>query len=231
MCFSATVSFGASVAIGAIGVVALKKADTAPLKLFALTPMLFAFQQLTEGAIWLSLGNPEHQLSIFWLPILTAFYLIFAWVIWPFFIPLFMRNLEENQNSKRWLNHLTIIGFIVSITLLVILITSNVQAAILGKHITYTRELAIPGIGLIGIIYVICLLGPFLLTSRRKMIYLGSINLVSFLITRYAYEAHFISVWCFFAAISSVFVLAIVHEMQQEHKANSYHYQSLKLGR
>ena len=47
--FSATVSFGASAAIAAIGIVWLKKADAAALKLFALTPLLFTVQQLVEG--------------------------------------------------------------------------------------------------------------------------------------------------------------------------------------
>ena len=54
MCFSATASFISGTALCVIGVATLKQTK-APAEIpFALIPLLFGIQQLTEGVIWLS---------------------------------------------------------------------------------------------------------------------------------------------------------------------------------
>lgn len=54
MCFSATASFAASALLTGVGVMALRAVRRPEERLFALVPLLFATQQLTEGLVWMS---------------------------------------------------------------------------------------------------------------------------------------------------------------------------------
>lgn len=81
------------------------------MKIFALTPMLFAIQQFVEGIVWVALSNPESEFAAMWLSKTVYAFLVFAWVIWPVFIPFFMMKLEENPQRKKILKGLLINGF------------------------------------------------------------------------------------------------------------------------
>lgn len=80
MCFSAEASFGASVIIVSIGVVAVKKSTTVPQRIFALIPFIFGVQQFTEGILWRSLDHPGLSR---WTNMSTYTFLFFAQVVWP----------------------------------------------------------------------------------------------------------------------------------------------------
>ncbi len=54
MCFSAPASFISGTALSVIGVAALKRTESKSEIPFALIPLLFGIQQLTEGVIWLT---------------------------------------------------------------------------------------------------------------------------------------------------------------------------------
>ena len=53
MCFSASASFIAGTSLSAVGVAALKRTEARTERPFAMIPMLFGIQQMTEGIIWL----------------------------------------------------------------------------------------------------------------------------------------------------------------------------------
>jgi len=55
MCFSASVSFGASALLTTCGALSIRKAQGPAQKLFASTPFFFGIQQFSEGCIWLAL--------------------------------------------------------------------------------------------------------------------------------------------------------------------------------
>ena len=62
MCFSAAANFVGSAALGAIGVVTLKKVKHRRELLFASLPTLFAIHQFIEGFVWLGLdGGSRHR--------------------------------------------------------------------------------------------------------------------------------------------------------------------------
>jgi len=54
MCFSASASFIAGASLFAVGVATLKRARARAELPFAMIPLLFGIQQLTEGVIWLT---------------------------------------------------------------------------------------------------------------------------------------------------------------------------------
>ncbi|WP_074903317.1 DUF6629 family protein [Nitrosomonas communis] len=75
MCFSAGASFIASGALSIISVSAIRKVKNRKDIFIAFIPLIFAFQQFTEGLLWVALGNGEMPEAQFWCPIYTGFLL------------------------------------------------------------------------------------------------------------------------------------------------------------
>jgi len=151
MCFSASISFGASALLGAAGGVAIKKAKTIPMKVFALTPLLFGIQQFSEGIVWMSLNNPGSEFSEFWLSKSVYTFLFFAWVIWPIFIPAFTILLEKNQERKKILKGLLVNGVIVSTILVYVVFSYSVEAETSSYHIQYIHGVDYPYLWVFGL--------------------------------------------------------------------------------
>ena len=213
MCFSAEASFISSAVLTVSGVIAIKSSPTNPLKVFAAIPLLFGFQQFFEGLIWVNLANTDYE-SWTWLA--TRSFLFFAWIVWPTYIPLSARVLEKKQTRKRILNVLLAIGIAVSLLMIYRLIFHNVKAEIQGYHINYSLDYKFKFQDLFGVFYFMPIAFSFFISSIRKMWLLGAMALVTFAITAIFYREHLISVWCFFAAITSIIVLWIVYRMRAE---------------
>lgn len=226
MCFSASASFGASLTLGTIGVLSYKASDTLPKKGFATIPFLFAIQQLIEGGIWLALQNQHTTFSAFWTPILTNVYLIFAWIIWPFIIPLIVSFLESNSMKRKILQAMAVSGALISGILLYILVISDIEAVIRGYHIVYERSNEISGILILGAFYIVHLLAPFFITSTPRLWYLGAVNFGTLIIAQLLFSMAFISVWCFFAALSSAIIYWLILGMQKETSSKVMKYSS-----
>ena len=60
MCFSATASFVAGSTLAAIGATTIRMTSRRAEIPFAMIPLLFGVQQLTEGMIWLSFRGESH---------------------------------------------------------------------------------------------------------------------------------------------------------------------------
>ena len=107
MCFSAAASFTGGAVLSAAGVATVKRAYRPNQRLFSLIPLLFAFQQLAEGVLWVTLrstGFDSLQKVAMYL------FLIMALVIWPTLIPLSMWLMEETKSRKRILTILVAAG-------------------------------------------------------------------------------------------------------------------------
>ncbi len=229
MCFSATASFGASAVLGAIGIVAVAKAKTKPQRLFASIPLVFAVQQLSEGFLWLSLKDPG---LASWRTFLTYTFLVFAMAVWPFWISLTVRLLETNEKRKRIMNVLVGIGAFVAIGVSYILFSYPVEAItpfcptcpgsatpLFMEHIHY--EFAIPPlvkklILVFDILYIMATIITPLISSIKKMKWLGIVFFGSYIFAVSFYHGFVISVWCFFAALLSFVVLWIISDLRKE---------------
>jgi hypothetical protein len=218
MCFSAASSFGAAVFIGGTGLAALQKANTNVQRNFALIPIFFSLQQFTEGLIWVNLSNAEglsHIWGIIITPVLTYLFLFFAWVIWPIFIPFSMRFLEQHPFRKKLLNGIIVLGIAVTSVLVYILLNNKILAELAGNHIRYEHGFSHPLVWVFGIFYFIPVVFSCFVSSIKRMWYLGVINMASYLYSKLFFTRVVISVWCFFAAVSSIFVLVIIYDMQK----------------
>lgn len=213
MCFSATASFAASVAIGAVTAVAFRQARTGGSYLVACIPLFFAVQQALEGLLWLALRHPPyHQ----WQTLATYGFLLFAQVIWPVMIPLMVWALEPQGTKKKVLSLFLVPGCSIGLYFLWCLAAYSVTPVILGQHIRY--ELHFPGYrDAWGVsLYLIATIIPPVISGHGPVRLFGWVLLVSMAATAYFYKGHLISVWCFFAALLSIITLLIIRHLNQE---------------
>ena len=170
MCFSPEVSFTASVVITTVGVISFKRATDTPGKLMACIPLFFGIQQFAEGFVWLSLLYDQYahiqQIS-------TAGFIIFAWIVWPFWIPYAIGKMEQNANRKRILNVFKYIGAVTSALLVYVLLFRNVQAEILDCSIIYDFDVSIGLHIWFGVLYLAITVLPSLISKVSKMWLLG----------------------------------------------------------
>lgn len=205
MCFSASASFGAGIVLGAIGAVAITKTKKPSQAPFAVIPLLFAIHQVSEGFVWM--GLPENKP---WVDIPIYFYLVFAQVIWPAWVPFSFYKLEKDHARKKFLGILLGVGIVVSLYLAYCLIAYNIEAEIHEGHIKYILNFPETMVWISGVLYFIAIIFSPFVSSISKMTYLGAALLLTFILAQIFFEDQFISVWCFFAAILSVVVLQLM---------------------
>ena len=211
MCFSAAASFAGSAVVSAVGIVTVRKAKKPNQRLFAAIPLLFGLQQLVEGMLWVTLTSGEHD----WLQNIAAYtFFMIALVIWPVVVPLSMWFMEEVEKRKRILAGLIVIGGIVSLFSAFSLISDDVTPQINGHLIQYVHELPqTPGnIGFI--LYLSSTIAPLFVSSVRRMRLFAILITLSLLIAAIFFSQHLTSVWCFFAALTSVVIYYVLHGLQ-----------------
>jgi hypothetical protein len=210
MCFSATASFAASATLTALGIYAFSRAKHPATYLLAASPLIFALQQASEGFVWLGLTNAA------WQPFLTPaayFFLFCALAWWPFWIPLSLALLEPHILKKKILINLLTFGTFFSLYMLFCLFYYGATASVQGCHIYY--EITIPGElhNFLGVLYLIPGVLPFFISSIWGMNLLGIATTVSCIISYFFYHYCFLSVWCFFAAVLSMLIIAIIQKI------------------
>ena len=133
MCFSASASFIASAALTTVGLVTIRMTSRRADLPFAMIPLLFGFQQLTEGMIWLSFRNESPLPNA----TLTFVYSLFSHVLWPIFVPLAVGLVETVPWRKKALAACQIAGTAVGLYLFYFITQFPVTSRVLGKHIAY----------------------------------------------------------------------------------------------
>ena len=210
MCFSPEASFTASGVLLIAGIIAVKESKFTVKLPFAVIPLLFAVQQFSEGVLWLALQHTQYEN---WQRPATIFFLIFAQVVWPFWVPLSIFLIEKKQPAKDILKGLTIIGSLLSIFLLYRILTVPAIASIDCSHIYYSLVVPEHSVIPVDIIYLILtVISPFISTVKRTNL-LGILIIISLAVSELFYTKELISVWCFFAAILSVVVIFVLRKM------------------
>lgn len=213
MCFSASASFGLGTALLIVGVATVWKVVTPSQLPFAGIPLIFSLQQFTEGFLWLSLTNASWQNS---QQLLTYLFLVFAQVIWPFWVPFSIFLVEENVRRKKILIALTGFGSVIALYVIYALFNYTIDSHVSGKHVSY--QINFPGniSKLSALFYFIPTIIPAFVSSVKSMIFLGIALLLSFVVTKLFYEEHVISVWCYFAAAISIVVIIVMRAFQKK---------------
>ena len=215
MCFSVEASFGAGIVLSVIGVASIKKVQSPSQIAFASIPLIFATQQITEGFLWLALSNPVYA-SL--QQVTTYTFLFLAQIVWPVWVPLAILLVEKEDKRKTTQKLLVAIGVLLSFYLAYCLLSYNVQAKIIGYHISYQQDYPVRLSLVVEVIYFIATITPPFFSTIKRMWLLGVAILISYIITIEFYEDYFVSVWCFFASVISILVFVIMHGIKKLHK-------------
>jgi uncharacterized membrane protein len=212
MCFSATGSFGVAAALAGIGAYSVAQDKLPSHKMLAAVPLLFAGQQVAEGAVWMTIEHPSPG----WVHVLAvAVFLGFALIIWPLWVPLSLLLAETNPRRRKVLSALACIGVGVAIYAGVVLIRGQPTAHVTGHRMAYSyveigsrkvQALYLP-------MYIVPALIPFFVSTLSQAKLMGGVLAVALVATFVIERATLTSVWCFFAAIlSGVIVMGIAAE-------------------
>jgi hypothetical protein len=213
MCFSAPVSFGAAALLVPLGLRALWLAWQTNRRFLGLAafPLLFGLQQMSEGLLWLNLAgfHAEYTRNA------ALGFLFFVYLAWPMMTPLAARALEDHPVRRSILLYTALfaglMGALVFFPLLpgdARLHVSIVQHSIFYEHrplfdLPWDDWLSRGGFAL-----VITL--PLLTSSVANVRIFGGLVVFSLILSSLFFDYAFISVWCFFAAILSLFILRMI---------------------
>jgi hypothetical protein len=201
MCFSATASFTSSAAIAAVGVATLAISRGPREWLFAAIPLLFAFHQFAEGAVWLALnGNGELGGLKPW----GFLYMLYAQGLLPLLVPLSVWLIEPSRHRRMMVLPFLALGAALTLYQLWALLHFNTSIFVEGHSVAY-RNAATANL-MIATLYVIATCGSLFFSGYRYIIALGAVNLVGVLVVLGFKHYAFTSVWCAYAAVVSVLI-------------------------
>lgn len=203
MCFSAAANFVGSTALGAIGVVTLSKVKHRRELLFASLPILFAVHQFIEGFVWLGLDG---ILSPAVAHDMGAAFMLYAQGLLPFLLPFSVKLFEPTAKSRRRMMPFVILGGATTLYILWALTAFPIEVYVKGNSIVYINQAT--NNTAVAVLYVIATCGSLFLSKIRVMVLFGAANLAILLIVMEYKRYAFTSLWCAYAAIASVIILA-----------------------
>ena len=203
MCFSATANFVGSGVLGAVGVGTFTKVKHRRELLFAALPTLFAIHQFIEGFVWLGLDgilSPKvaHNMG--------AAFMLYAQGLLPYLLPLSVLLFEPDRKSRRRMLPFLVLGGTLALYILWALTAFPTEVYVRGNSIVYinqaTNNLAV------AVLYVIATCGRLFFSKIRMMVVFGVANLAILLAVMEFKRYAFTSLWCAYAAVASMIILA-----------------------
>ena len=174
-------------------------------------PLLFGIQQASEGVLWRAIdrGDVAAQHG----PALV--FVFFAYLVWPALVPLAGTLAERDPGRRRLLAGLSAAGLALGLSLFVPLL---IHGDWLGIGIAQASILYEPRLiwdGLVGhtpirVVYAAIICGALLLSTDRNIRIFGGLITAS-VILGFVFAAYaFVSIWCFFAALISLWIVVVV---------------------
>jgi hypothetical protein len=203
VCFSATANFVGSGVLGAIGVATLTRVKHRRELLFAALPILFAVHQFIEGFVWLGLDG---ILSPLVAHNMGAAFMLYAQGLLPFLLPLSVLLFEPDGKSRRRMVPFLVLGGATTLYILWALTAYPLQLYVKGNSIVYINQAT--NNTAVALLYVIATCGSLFFPKVRAMVIFGAANLVILLSVMEFKRYAFTSLWCAYAAVASVIILA-----------------------
>lgn len=202
MCYSVGADLVAGAAILPIGVLALTRVRAARELPLAALPLLFACHQLVEALVWAGAdgsvdAGTAHQAAVV--------YVLFALPFLPTYVPVAVLLVETGRRRQAVLPFLAL-GLAVSAYMAWHIAANGVRVSVHPHAIVYHVGLGEPELwtGL----YIVAVMGACLVSRYRTVVAFGVVNLVGLSLVAWIYQEAFASLWCVYAAVSSVLILA-----------------------
>ena len=216
MCFSAEASFGLSVALLSGGVYCVKNALSKNRLLLpvAIIPILFAVQQFSEGWVWIGLRWENAAL----VRMFALVFLAFAIVFWPFWVP-FCAFVTGKRKEKIIFGFLSVLGLVIGLGVYVPLfisvdspVTDVINHAI-HYNVSGSTTFQFVPVLLWEAMYIAIIASPLFASNSRKILYLGIAIVLSAAVSYLIFWFAFTSVWCFFAALLSLYLCIVFRNL------------------
>src|ERR1700677_4231460 len=203
MCFSATANFVGSAALTTMGVLTLTKVKHRRELLFAALPVLFAIHQFIEGFVWLELDgimSPKgaHNMG--------AAFMLYAQGLLPFILALSVIIFESDAKSRRRMQPFLVLGTLTALYILWALTAYPTQVFVKSNSIVYINPATNNEV--VAVLYIIVTCGSLLFSKVKDMVMFGIANLAILLVVMAFKRYAFTSLWCAYAAVASVIILA-----------------------
>ncbi|HEY3974136.1 MAG TPA: DUF6629 family protein [Candidatus Sulfotelmatobacter sp.] len=203
MCFSAAANFVGSGVLATVGVATLTRVKHRRELLFASLPTLFAIHQFIEGFVWLGLDG---MLSPKITHNMGAAFMLYAQGLLPFLLPLSVLLFEPNAKSRKRMLPFLVVGTLTTLYILWALTAYPTEISTKGNSIVYTN--AATNNTAVAVFYVIATCGSLLFSKIKDMVIFGIANMAILLVVMAVKRYAFTSLWCAYAAVASVIILA-----------------------
>jgi hypothetical protein len=139
-------------------------------------------------------------------------YLAIAFGVLPILVPLAVGALEPLANRRR-IGVFTGTGVVVAAVLMYAVVRGPVEATIEGHHIAYRVDLWHGGI--IVTLHLVATCGSMLVSKHNHVRWFGATNLVAACTLVWLSKSGFISLWCVWAAITSIAIAVHLRYAEQ----------------
>ena len=213
MCFSTTASLTTAAILIPSGLYCINSAKQLDKSYWAIAmlPFIFGLQQLLEGGVWFSLENGNTSDA----HILSLGFVLFShlfWLGWVGFSSYLVESSESYKFIFKWFA-ITGILFGASMYLPLLIYPHWLTTTIINYSIYYNFNFIFdPYISktMLALIYSGFVILPLFLSSNRYLNILGIMIFVSGLFSWEVYNSVFVSVWCYFAAIISLYIFYVI---------------------
>ena len=201
MCFSPEADLVTGIVVSGVGLDAVRRCPQRRYLPLAALPLLLGLHQTVEAFAWWGMEGdlpaPVGDTAA-WL------YLAIALVVVPFVVPAAIMSAEADRHRRARLFPFVVLGAAVAAALLPGLLNGGAEGEIACRYIAYDA-----GVGYSGYVapfYVIAVCAPMLLSGSRRLLLFGLANLAAVALLGWLLARGFISLWCVWAAVSSVVV-------------------------
>ena len=171
--------------------------------LFAALPTLFAIHQFIEGFVWLGLDG---ILSPAVAHDMGAAFMLYAQGLLPFLLPMSVLLFEPDAKSRRRMLPFLVLGGATTLYILWALTAFPLQLYVRGNSIVYINQAT--NNTAVAVLYVIATCGSLFFSKIKMMVIFGAANLTILLVVMAVKRYAFTSLWCAYAAVASVIILA-----------------------
>jgi hypothetical protein len=223
MCFSATVSYSAAAMLVTTGLYAMRQTRRRhpPYWMWALVPVFFGVQQAFEGRVWqmLDAGNTSAAVSH------ALGFHFFSHFLWLWWLPLASYLVEPGEMRKRVIAGCAMFGaFAGTLVYSVMLshpewmsVTVREHSILYGFSVPYRSSIHLPLTP--AALYALTILVPLFISSHSKIRVFGVLVVLSMILASEIYDYAYVSVWCFFAAVLSLYLVYMIRQLIAESKS------------
>lgn len=221
MCFSATVSFSAAAVLVSTGVYAVWQAKrlSPPYWMWALVPVFFGIQQAFEGGVWQKLvaGDAGGAVSY------ALGFHFFSHFLWLWWLPLCSYLIEPIQTGKagkirkQVFAGCAMFGAFAGTLVYSVMLFHSEWMTVTVRELSINYSFSVPYRSSIHLpitpaaLYALTILVPLLFSSHRLIRIFGWLAALSMALASETYSYAYVSVWCFFAAVLSLYLAYIIH--------------------